>query len=258
MLREVARTLLGAVRDLVRSRAGLIEENALLRQQVIVLQRGKPHPRLKARDRFAIAAITKFFSATADAVTIVRPETVIGWHRSLWKVIWTRRSRHRIGRPPIDADTRALIRRMWIENPLWGEDQIAAQLARLGHHVSPRTVGKYRPARLPRSRGQKWSTFVRNHLAETWACDEAVCDRDDQAPRFLIRDRDSIYGSWFSQRVKGFGTKCLLSPPRSPQAKGMVSHYTSFVRSDEICRADTRQESLIPCCFSGCAPFSVA
>jgi hypothetical protein len=83
-------------------------------------------------------AITKFFSATAGAVTIVRPETVIGWHRSLWKIIWTRRSRHRIGRPPSDADTRALIRRLRTENPLWGENQIAAQLARFEQSFEPR------------------------------------------------------------------------------------------------------------------------
>jgi hypothetical protein len=60
---------------------------------------------------------------------------------------------------------------MWIENPLWGEDAIAAELAKLGHHVSPRTVAKYRPARLSRGRGQKWSTFIRNHLGQTWAAD---------------------------------------------------------------------------------------
>jgi hypothetical protein len=129
---------------------------------------------------------------------------------------------------------------MWTENPAWGEDQIAGQLAKLGHYVSPGTVSKYRPARLPRGRGQKWSTFVRNHISQTWAVDwftivtlrfqvlyalvildlgrreivrvgvtstpsaqyaaqtfvDAVCDCDDQAPRFLIHDRDSIYGSW--------------------------------------------------------------
>lgn len=276
MFREVARSLLGTLKDMFRSRAALIAENAVLRQQVIVLQRGKPHPRLKVRDRFTIATITKLFSATVDAVTIVRPETVLGWHRSLWKIIWTRRSRHRVGRPLVDAETRALIRRMWTENPLWGEDQIAAQLARLGHHVSPPTVGKYRPARLPRGRGQKWSTFVRNHLTQTWACDwftivtarfeilyafvtldlgrreivrlavtsapsaqfaaqtfvEAVCDRDNQAPRFLIRDRDSIYGAWFSQRVKGCGAKCLLSPPRSPQANAFCERVIGTLRRE--------------------------
>ena len=86
---------------------------------------------------------------------IVRPDTVIRWHRSLWRLFWRRRSRRPVGRPPIDADTRALIRRMWIENPLWGEDVIAAELAKLGHHVSPRTVAKYRPARAFTPRGHE-------------------------------------------------------------------------------------------------------
>jgi hypothetical protein len=60
---------------------------------------------------------------------------------------------------------------MWKENPLWGEDVIAGELAKLGQRVSARTVAKYRPAHLPRGRGQKWSTFVRNHLSQTWAAD---------------------------------------------------------------------------------------
>jgi hypothetical protein len=258
MLREVTKAVLATLRDTLRSRAALVAENTLLRQQVILLHRAAPHPRLKARDRFTIGAITKLFPSLVAAVPIVRPDTVIRWHRSLWKLIWRRRCRRPVGRPPIDADTRALIRRMWTENPLWGEDVIAAELAKLGHHVSPRTVAKYRPARLPRGRGQKWSTFIRNHLGQTWAADwftivtvrfeilyafvildlgrreilrvgvtstpsaqyaaqsfvEAVCDRDDQAPRFLIHDRDSIYGTWFRRRVKGFDTRCLATPVR--------------------------------------------
>jgi putative transposase len=176
----------------------------------------------------------------------------------------------------MDADTRALIRRMWKENPLWGEDVIAGELAKLGHHVSPRTVAKYRPANLPRGRGQKWSTFVRNHLGQTWACDwftivtlrfqvlyafvildlgrrevvrlgvtptpsaqyaaqsfvEAVCDRDDQAPRFLIHDRDSIYGIEFRRRVKGFETRCLVTPPRAPQANAFCERMIGNLRRD--------------------------
>jgi putative transposase len=176
----------------------------------------------------------------------------------------------------MDADTRALIRRMWKENPLWGEDVIAGELAKLGHHVSPRTVAKYRPANLPPGRGQKWSTFVRNHLGQTWACDwftivtlrfqvlyafvildlgrrevvrlgvtptpsaqyaaqsfvEAVCDRDDQAPRFLIHDRDSIYGIEFRRRVKGFETRCLVTPPRAPQANAFCERMIGNLRRD--------------------------
>ena len=129
--------LLAALCDLFRSRSAFLAENSLslLRQQVLLLHRAAPHPRLKTRDRFIIGAITKLFPSLVAAVPIVRPDTVIRWHRSLWKLIWRRRSRRPVGRPPIDADTRALIRRMWIENPLWGEDAIAAELAKLGHHV---------------------------------------------------------------------------------------------------------------------------
>ena len=163
---------------------------------------------------------------------------------------------------------------MWKENPLWGEDVIAGELAKLGHHVSARTVAKYRPANLPRGRGQKWSTFVRNHLGQTWAADwftivtlrfqllygfiivdlgrrevvrigvtptpsgqyaaqsfiEAVCDRDNEAPRFLIRDRDSIYGAEFRRRVKSCGTRCLVTPPRAPQANAFCERMIGTLR----------------------------
>jgi hypothetical protein len=138
MFREIAKSVLGVLADIVRD------------------------PHLKSRDRFTIAAVTKLFPSAVNAVAIVRPETVVRWHRSLWRLLWRHRSRRPVGRPPIDADTRSLIRRMWKENPFWGEDVIAGELAKLGHHVSPRTVAKYRPAHLSRGRGQKWSTFIRN------------------------------------------------------------------------------------------------
>ena len=146
MVHGVMTTLLRALVGTLRSRAALLAENALLRQQLVVLRRAAPHPRLKARDRLAIAWVSRLFPAVLDAVLIVRPETVLRWHRSIWKLLWRRRSRRRVGLPPIDADTRALIRRMWKENLRWGEDFVAAELAKLGHHVSPRTVAKYRPA----------------------------------------------------------------------------------------------------------------
>jgi len=128
MLRESLKAFVGLLRDAFRGPAKLVAENALLRQEVIVLGRGRPHPRLKPRDRWTLAALTRFFPALLDAVTIVRPETVIRWHRSLWRLVWRHRSQRPVGRPPIDADTRALIRRMWQENPLWGEDVIPASL----------------------------------------------------------------------------------------------------------------------------------
>lgn len=274
MFRELIQALFAMMRDVFRGRAGLIAENALLRQQVVVLRRATPHPRLRQRERWTMATLTKIFPALLDAIAIVRPETVIRWHRGLWRLLWRRRSKRPVGRPPITADARALIRRMWTENPLWGENVIAGELAKLGHHISPRTVAKYRPAHLPRGGGQKWSTFIRNHLGQTWAADwftivtlrfqlvyafvildlgrrevvrlgvtsapsaqyaaqsfvEAVCDRENQAPRFLIRDRDSIYGVDFRRRVKGFGTRCLVTPPRAPQANTYCERVIGTLR----------------------------
>ena len=112
MFREVAKSIFGVLADIVRSRAALVAENTLLRQQVVVLQRAKPHPHLKLRDRFTIAAVTKLFPSAVNAVAIVRPETAIRWHRSFWRLLWRHRSCGPVGRPPVDADTRALIRRM--------------------------------------------------------------------------------------------------------------------------------------------------
>ena len=143
MFRELFRAFLVLARHAFGGRAKLVAENALLRQQVIVLQRGTPCPRLEARDRWGMVVVTKIFPALLDAANILRPGTVIRWHRSLWRLLWRRRSQRPVGCPPIDADTRALIRRMWKENPLWGENVIAAELAKLGHHVSPRTVAKW-------------------------------------------------------------------------------------------------------------------
>ena len=84
MLREAVTALLAALSDLFRSRGALLAENTLLRQQVILLHRAAPHPRLKARDRFTIGAITKLFPSLVAAVPIVRHDSVIRWHRSLW------------------------------------------------------------------------------------------------------------------------------------------------------------------------------
>jgi transposase InsO family protein len=107
-----------------------------------------------------------------DALIVVRPETLIRWHRAGWRVFW--RIKSRPGRPPIPLELRQLIRRMATENPIWGEERIANELLlKLGLRVSPRTVRKYMPARPPeRPRGdQRWSTFLPNHASAIVACD---------------------------------------------------------------------------------------
>jgi hypothetical protein len=149
----------------VSPRATLVAENLILRQQLIVMRRQIKRPRFRGLDRWVIAALAGRFRGLLDAVLLVKPDTVIRWHRTAWRLLWRRRSRSRrpSGRPPIDADLRRLIRRMWRENPTWGQKIIAAQLAKLGFQVSPRTVARYRPSGLDRQRGQRWNTFIRNY-----------------------------------------------------------------------------------------------
>ncbi len=107
-----------------------------------------------------------------DALVVVRPDTIIRWHRAGWRLFW--RFKSRPGRPRIPVELRQLIRRMAEENPLWGEERIANELLlKLGLRVSPRTVRKYMPRRPPgRPRGdQRWATFLRNHAKVIVACD---------------------------------------------------------------------------------------
>jgi hypothetical protein len=155
----------------VAPRAELVAENLLLRQQVIVLRRQVKRPRIRPFDRWVLASCASRFRDLLATILVVKPETVIRWHRAGWRLLWRWRSRRPRGRPSIDVDLRHLIRRMWRDNATWGEDMISGELAKLGNVVSPRTVAKYRPSGLARARGQRWMTFIRNHLHETWACD---------------------------------------------------------------------------------------
>ena len=107
-----------------------------------------------------------------DALVVVRPDTLLRWHRSAWRMLWRLRSRP--GRPALPVQLQGLIRRMATENPLWGEERIANELLlKFGIRVSPRTVRKYMPRRSPgRPREDlRWSTFLRLHAQGILACD---------------------------------------------------------------------------------------
>ena len=110
-----------------------------------------------------------------NVIVNVRPSTMIRWHRLGWRIFW--RLKCRAGRPPIPTEIRELIRRLAVENPLWGQERIANELLlKLGIRVSPRTVAKYMPKRPPGSPGgdQRWSTFMRNQAKAILACDFSV------------------------------------------------------------------------------------
>jgi hypothetical protein len=142
------RLFLDMVLALVAPRAVLVAENILLRRQFIVVRCRVNRPRFRSFDRWLISALAGYFRGLRGVVLLVNPETVIRWHGAGWRLFWRRQSRRQPGRPPIDADLRVLIRRMWRDNSTWGEDRVAGKLAKLGYRVCPRTVAKYRPAGL--------------------------------------------------------------------------------------------------------------
>jgi len=149
--------------DLFRPRAALEAEMLVLRQQVIVLRRGKPgRLAFSAVDRALLGWVCHLFPKARDALAIVRPDTVVRWHRVGFRCYWRFKSRRRRGHPGLPAEIRQLIREMSIANPLWGAPRIHGELLKLGIDVGQTSVAKY----MARRRGppsQGWKTFLRNH-----------------------------------------------------------------------------------------------
>jgi hypothetical protein len=205
----------------------------------------------------------RWFPSILQVLTIIRPETLIHWHRSGFCCYWRWKSRSLGGRPQIEAKLRMLIRSMSIENPLWGAPRIHGELLKLGFEVAQSSVAKYMVKRRgPPSQG--WSTFVRNHAPDIAAMDLFVVPtigfnllyafvivrldrRDlvwinvtrnptaewvarqiteafpwDEAPKYLIRDRDRIYGTIVARRLRAMGIRDKPFAPAS--RKGVALH----------------------------------
>jgi hypothetical protein len=157
--------LLVVARSKLKSRARLEAENIVLRQQVIVLSRkARSRVQLKNIDRLIFVWMYRLFPSIPNAITVVKPETVIRWHRRGFHAYWRWKSRRRGGRPRIQREIRDLIRRMNKENPLWGAPRIHSELLMLGIEVAESTVARYMTKKQgPASQG--WKTFLRNHAA---------------------------------------------------------------------------------------------
>jgi putative transposase len=157
---------LSALLAAFRPRASLVLENLALRQQLAILRRSTLRPRLRPFDRAFWVMLSRIWSRWADALAIVKPATVIAWHRRGFARFWAKKSK-RIGRPPLAAEIVALIVRMSRENPTWSRRRIANELAKLGHAVDKDTVAKYMPKPSPRPRrpSQTWG----RSCATTWS-----------------------------------------------------------------------------------------
>ena len=165
----------GGLSDLTRSRADLIVENALLRQQLIVLNRRVKRPLLTNRDRFRLVLLARCTRFWKQALHIVQPDTLLRWHRDLFRFYWRLKSKSKKPKAKIPPETIALIRKMANENHLWGAERIRGELLKLGIRVCKRTIQKYMPkVRESISSSQTWATFVKNHARDIWACDFTV------------------------------------------------------------------------------------
>jgi hypothetical protein len=146
-----------------RHRATLELENLALRHQLGVLRRSVKRPKLTSADRFLWAWLGEAWSDWRSALVIVKPETVIAWHRKGFRLFWNwKMSRGQPGRPPMSKEIRQLIRKMSRENPLWGAPRIHGELLKLGVDIGETSVGKY----IVRGRNppsQTWRTFLENH-----------------------------------------------------------------------------------------------
>jgi len=243
------RFFLALFSSLFKSKSRLEAENAALRRQLIVLQRkvrGGLH--FTNSDRLFLIQLYRWFPSVLKVITIIRPETVVRWHRAGFRRYWRWKSRSLGGRPQIEADLRALIRRMSVDNPLWGAPRIHGELLKLGFEVAQSSIAKYMVERHgPPS--QPWGTFLRNHAPDIAAMDLFVAPTIgfnllygfivvrlarrrlvwvavttnptaewiarqiseafpwNEAPRYLIRDRDRVYGTMVTRRVRAMGIR---------------------------------------------------
>ena len=257
-----------------RSRASLEGEILALRHQLAVLQRKAPtKPAFRNIDRFIFSLLYRLSPNTLNTLTIVRPETVIRWHRAGFRAWWRWKSHPRGGRPQTPIEIRRLIRAVSLANPLWGAPRIHGELLKIGIDVGQTTVAKY----MARRRGppsQGWKTFLRNHADGIAAMDLFVVPtmslrllfgllilrhhrREivwigvtgnptaewiaqqlteafgwETAPRYLLRDRDRVYGHIFIQRVRAMGIRDRPVAPRSPWQNGYCERAIGSIRRD--------------------------
>lgn len=158
--------------DLTHSRTDLIVENALLRQQLIILKRQVKRPPLSNLDRIRLVLLSHFTKFWKQTLHIIQPDTLLSWHRNLFHNYWRRKSQ---GRPGVASETITSIRRIVKENKLWGSERIRGELLKLGIALSKRTIQKYTSkARNELGSSQTWATFLKNQANGIWACDFTV------------------------------------------------------------------------------------
>ena len=153
-------------------RSDMAMEILTLRQQLAVFKQSIKRPNVKFKDRLFWVAVSRFWWKWADVLIIVKPITVLRWHKNLFKYYWRLKCKSK-GRPKIPKEIRNLIKQMRHENPLWGAEKIWYELILLGHNLSLSTVKNYLKyfGKRDKPPSGTWMTFLKNHLACTSAID---------------------------------------------------------------------------------------
>jgi len=163
---------LQSLADLSRSQVRTDRGKCPLATALIILKRQVKRPACTKTDRVLLILLARVVRTWKQALFIVQPETLLRWHRELFRLFWKRRSKASCHQPKVAAETIALIRQMAKDNRLWGAERIRGELLKLGMHVCKRTIQKYmRTVRTHQPQGQKWNTFLRTHAGQIWACD---------------------------------------------------------------------------------------
>lgn len=266
--------ILNLIRSLFESRSALLAENLALRQQLAVLRRTAPRPKVLTRDRVFWVLLRRIWGGWRGCLHIVQPETVIRWHRLGWRLVWRAKSKGKPGRPPIPLEVRDLIQRMSRENRFWGAPRIKDELATLGYEVAKSTVEKYMD-RAPSPPSPTWRAFLRNQATEILAADfftiptatfksitgfvvvelgrrrilaigataspsaswattmlrRAVL-RAGRSVRYLLRDRDSIYGEVFNQAAQSLGLSRVVTAYKAPRMNAHCERLIGSIRRE--------------------------
>jgi putative transposase len=273
--------ILSSLPRVLQSRDALLLENLALRQQLAVFKNRHPRLCLSRFDRMFWVSLRRIWSNWRESLIIVKPETVVRWHREGFRRYWRRKSRSakKKGRPPTRREVRELIGRMAKENPTWGAPRIHGELLMLGIVVSERTVSRYLRKRKPNGeRLQTWSAFLQNHRDVIAAMDfflvPTVCFRllygcfvishgrreilhanvtfhptsgwvvqqlresfpFDNAPKYLIFDRDTIFGQEVVKAVESCCVKPVRTSHRSSWQNGIAERWVGNCRRELLDR----------------------
>src|SRR6267143_1239988 len=203
-MRDVCSLIWLALIGLFRSRASLQAEILTLRHQLNVLRRKSPQRlTFTSVDRLVFAGLYRLTPDVLDALKIVRPETVIRWHRAGFRAYWRWKSRPRSGRPKTPLEIRHLIRKMSLANPLWGAPRIHGELLKLGIDVGQTTVAKYM-ARRRRPPSQGWKTFLHNHADGIASMDLFVVWRPDRLAGNVRFELRNVVANYPFESSRGF------------------------------------------------------